>query len=314
LKKKSLFLLFLIFLCAPFFSEEKYEEVFYKAQKLQAAQCYKEAATEYKRYIFLSDYATVENLGQAYVELSRYYKSTASYDLALDYTHRAINIIYEDFYKHVVMSDYDSYLKTEKEFVLLQELYIQDINLLTLKAEKEDGWLEREQRILSYISFEQYSDKVRQFAYFALIKSDLDNWEWDRAKDNFETLVNLYPGLYSKEQIDLFNKLIEEQKKAKQKNPKLAVYLSIISGLGQTYAGNPKDGLNAFLLNGSLITACVFSIITQNYADVILFEAEMIVRFYRGNLYNAQMEAVKYNENQNNEYARKLTKIVEPEE
>ena len=297
--KKLLICTFLFSLFIPcLFAEEKYEKVFLNAQKLQAAECYKEAALEYKRYLFCADYAPLEHEDQAFIELSRYYHKTGDYTTAINYIKSAINIIKE---KNPSSAD-------------LEELYLEHIILLANKSTKDQDWLERDPSILGYINFPVYSQKVKKLAYISLIKSNLENWEWERAQKEFTDFTTLYPDLYTLEEIQKFNKLIEEQKNAKEKNPKLALYLSIIPGLGQTYAGNPKDGLNAFILNASLIAASTYSLITQNYADFILVEIELLIRFYKGNLANAEQEAVKYNLEQNEKYAHKMMEIVENSE
>ena len=94
--KKLLICTFLFSLFIPsLFAEEKYEKVFLNAQKLQAAECYKEAALEYKRYLFCADYAPLEHEDQAFIELSRYYHKTGDYTTAINYIKSAINIIKE---------------------------------------------------------------------------------------------------------------------------------------------------------------------------------------------------------------------------
>lgn len=288
-------LIFLLFLTVkPSFAAQGYDKIFFTGMALYQKGCEKEAVTEFKRYIFLKDYGDVNLFSVACTYVSIYYENHKMYDEALLYSNMTAREMSSRNLSPSVMEKY----------------YLRNLKLLSLKATKNEEWLERDETIHAYINFNRYTERVKQFAWIVLIKNDLENWEWDKALSNFEEFSQRFPNIYSEETQAEFKKQIDEIKKAKKKNPTTAAWLSILPGLGQVYAGNPKDGLNAFLLNGTLITATVFSIITQNYADVILVEAGLVVRFYRGNIYNAQMETIKYNKKLNDEYVDKITNLL----
>lgn len=92
---------------------------------------------------------------------------------------------------------------------------------------------------------------------------------------------------------------VEENKvelnKERKKSETLAVCLSIIPGLGQTYAGDWKDGLNAFILNGALFGVSAWSILSGDYLTFILIEMDPLFRYYRGNFINAKKRVRDWN-------------------
>lgn len=272
----------------------EYEQVFLNAKNLQDKQCYKEAVTEYKRYIFLQDYAPLKNLTEAYKQVAIYYLVNKEYNIAFDYIEKGINNVTEN----------------ENNQEELNNLYILDLQTISLDATQNKKWLISNPKLNAYLNFEKYQDSIKQFAYFILIKNDIENWEWENAKNHFDTMCLKYPSIYSQEQIDTFNQTIEKQKKQKYKNVKVAAFLSIIPGLGQMYSHNYKDALNSFLLNGSLIASCIFSAISSNYIDLILIEGRFLIRFYSGNFYNSQKETLIYNNNINLEYEKTLIDLI----
>jgi hypothetical protein len=76
----------------------------------------------------------------------------------------------------------------------------------------------------------------------------------------------------------------------------LAGYLSIMPGLGQLYAGDYLDSLNAFLLNGSLIALSVWSLCSLDFWTFSLLEFNPLIHFMQGNMYNAQKDVYEYNQ------------------
>jgi tetratricopeptide (TPR) repeat protein len=83
-----------------------------------------------------------------------------------------------------------------------------------------------------------------------------------------------------------------------RKNPHLAGWLSAaIPGLGQVYAGRPRNALMSFLLNGLFISAITMAIDKGHYETAAVlgfFE----IGFYTANIYNAINDAHKTNREQ----------------
>lgn len=83
---------------------------------------------------------------------------------------------------------------------------------------------------------------------------------------------------------------------APRKSEKLAKILSVIlPGAGQVYAGNWRDGLNAFVLNGALGFATVDAALDGHYMDAVLWATALFLRYYQGNYYRAEKAAAAFN-------------------
>ena len=91
----------------------------------------------------------------------------------------------------------------------------------------------------------------------------------------------------------------------------LAGYLSLFPGLGQLYAGDYKDSINAFLLNGSLIAVSVYSICTLDLWTFSLLEFNPLAHFMQGNIYNAQKDAYEYNRRFIDAHKKELLQIFD---
>ncbi len=76
---------------------------------------------------------------------------------------------------------------------------------------------------------------------------------------------------------------------------KVEVMSRIIPGAGQIYSGYCKDGINAFLLNGTLVTYTVKNIIEKQYFNAAAI-ALLLNNYYRGNIYNAKKAAKNHND------------------
>ena len=84
--------------------------------------------------------------------------------------------------------------------------------------------------------------------------------------------------------------------KAPRKSMRFAKFLSIIlPGVGQVYAGNWRDGLNAFVLNGALGFATVDAALDGHYMDAVLWATALFLRYYQGNYYRAEEAAAAFN-------------------
>ncbi|MEJ2662850.1 MAG: hypothetical protein P8107_02225 [Spirochaetia bacterium] len=106
-------------------------------------------------------------------------------------------------------------------------------------------------------------------------------------------------------------KLLARAQKLPYKSKELAYFLSmIIPGAGQTYAGDPVQGLNALLINGAAGTFTVYTAIDGYYLDAGLLFLYVFMRYYSGNLYHAQRLTVQYNRMLNKHMAQELLDLL----
>ena len=84
-------------------------------------------------------------------------------------------------------------------------------------------------------------------------------------------------------------------------------------GLGQMYAGDWRDGLNALILNGLALGFISNAIHRRDYRDAALISS-ISIRYYTGNIYNAEMDVRKYNKSLDRESAMRILRLVRVDE
>jgi hypothetical protein len=85
----------------------------------------------------------------------------------------------------------------------------------------------------------------------------------------------------------------------------------MLPGLGQIYAGNYSDGLNAFTLNMGTGYLVINSLFEERYLDVLIVYLPLFYRYYDGNRYNAEKEVLDYNTEQNVALENRVMRIFE---
>ena len=99
--------------------------------------------------------------------------------------------------------------------------------------------------------------------------------------------------------------ITKKDRSLRLKNPRTARLLSLLPGLGETYAGRPLFGLWAFLVNTGDTYLIVNAILQKHYLDAILVYTFLWQRFYAGSMANADRFAREYNE-------RKIAAVLNP--
>ena len=113
------------------------------------------------------------------------------------------------------------------------------------------------------------SARLRQRARFLRGVAYLYQFKWEQARLVFQTYFDEIPdAARAAAKIDA---LFSEAINLPQKSEKVARLLStFLPGLGQTYAGDWKNGLNALLLNGVLGYITLDAAIERDYDDALL--------------------------------------------
>ena len=117
---------------------------------------------------------------------------------------------------------------------------------------------------------------------------------------------------------DRLDTLFEAALNSPQKSTGVAKVLStILPGAGQIYAGDWRDGLNAFLLNGALGFLTIDAVFAEHYTDAVLWAGTFFLRYYRGNTFRAQEAARQFNLRASRQAAeallQRLQEIVDPQ-
>ncbi len=105
--------------------------------------------------------------------------------------------------------------------------------------------------------------------------------------------------------------------KIPQKSPELARWLSgLLPGAGQTYAGKPLVGLNAFAINGALGYLTISELVRKNYLQGLTIFSLFWNRYYFGGMINSKLMAEDFNRAQYDSALQMLMKtyLGEPPE
>ena len=132
-----------------------------------------------------------------------------------------------------------------------------------------------------------------------------------KKQKEFNSFTTTYPQAFSPEEYSIIQQNLDNIITFKPKKLEVARYLSLFPGLGQLYAADYKDSLNAFLLNGSLIALSVYSICTLDLWTFSLLEFDPLIRFMKGNIYNAQKDAHEYNTRHINAYTKEIMDLLD---
>ena len=153
------------------------------------------------------------------------------------------------------------------------------------------------------------SVQLRQRARFLRGVAYLYQFKWEQARLVFQTYFDEIPSAAgTAAEIDtLFLDALDRS----QRSEKVARLLStFLPGLGQTYAGDWKNGLNALLLNGVLGYVTLDAAIERDYDDALLSFFFLFYRYYTGNRYRAAEAAQTFNDRENRQHVEKILQAL----
>ena len=294
--------LILLFLSLSLFAEENllprkannYSDIFFYALTLYNEGAYEEAEVEFKRYLFMQNYAEGNYQSGAWSALAGLYEKKGNYSLAADCIQKALICMEND-------------KESQSQIDALRLVHIQ---YLEKAAASTDQYLSDNLFIFSYMNLPDFSDRIKQEAYTAAIVNAVSKGRIEYADKTFKQALELFPHAWNEEDKNTIQTGFEKLMAFKPKNQRLAGYLSFFPGLGQLYARDYKDSLNAFLLNGSLIALSAWSICTLDFWTFSLLEFNPLLHFMQGNIYNAQKDAYYYNLNKQNQLSKPILDTI----
>ena len=153
------------------------------------------------------------------------------------------------------------------------------------------------------------SARLRQRARFLRGVAYLYQFKSEQARLVFQAYFDEIPdAARAAAEIDA---LFSEAINLPQKSEKLARLLStFLPGLGQAYAGDWKNGLNALLLNGVLGYVTLDAAIERDYDDALLSFSFLSYRYYTGNRYRAAEAAQTFNDRESRRYVQKILQAL----
>ena len=159
------------------------------------------------------------------------------------------------------------------------------------------------------VNMQSQSARLHQRARFLRGIAYLYQFKWEQARSVFQTYFDEIPGASrTAAEIDaLFLAALNESQKSERTARLLSTFLP---GLGQTYAGDWKNGLNALLLNGVLGYITVDAAIERDYDDALLSFLFLFYRYYAGNRYRAAEAAQAFNDRENRQHVEKILQTL----
>lgn len=258
------------------------DDVLALADWLLEQKSYHEAITEYKRFIFFNPEGA--NAAYAFHKMGLAYRSGHKWEEAVDAL------------KASILATEDPKIADERRIVLATTL-IASGNYSLARLE-----------LLKVSETPLRPGSLYFYGIASLYMSD-----WDNARDAFGEFYSRYahgPATDRAEEIERVFVSVEPS----YKSARLARFLSaIVPGLGQIYAGDWRDGLNALALNGLAIGLIANTIHRKDYRDAALISS-ISIRYYTGNVYNAEVDVRKYNESLDRENAMKILQLVRADE
>ena len=159
------------------------------------------------------------------------------------------------------------------------------------------------------VDMQSQSVRLRQRARFLRGVAYLYQFKWEQARSVFQAYFDENPSAAgAAAEIDV---LFLDALNRSQKSEKAARMLStFLPGLGQTYAGDWKNGLNALLLNGVLGYITLDAAIERDYDDALLSFFFLFYRYYSGNRYRAVEAAQTFNDRENRRHVEKILQAL----
>lgn len=201
---------------------------------------------------------------------------------------------------------------------LTKELYLNKILILNDIGEYEKGIYEFEK--FKYLNFNGDSEILLQISLLykklgnfktsltyvdkAIKVKDLPFFIYDKLfklqgvlyamDDHWESAYSSFLKMNDKNQSQELIKIIESNNTIKYKNPKTAMFLSIVPGAGYYYTGNNQTALSSLLVNGLLAYATVSNIKNDNIG-MSLLTGVFSLSFYISNIQGAFKSAKNFN-------------------
>lgn len=255
--KKYIYILILFF-CSVSFSNDELARQYEYADKLFNDQNYFEAITEFKRLSFFDEknvYAYESNY-----KIGIAYKYGGFYDNSVSYLSRAIR----------TTKNIDERIQAEFQIVRCNILRKTTDRALQLLSQMEKDSV-----------YSNHQNEIHYWKGWSYMISD----RWDSAAESFANISD-----------DHELKILSEQVSNDKYSVTFARVISyILPGAGQFYTGNYLSGLMSLAWNVLWGYLTINSFIENRAFDGVAIGSLLWLRFYRGNIQNAEKLAVQKN-------------------
>jgi tetratricopeptide (TPR) repeat protein len=240
---------------------------------------YDEAITEYYRFLFFNrgnedSSGICSKMAFAYANLGEWEKAIAAVDKSI---RQALD---------------DS----------IREQRILDKAVIELAA---DGETNLKSMIKQIYSSTPYAN-IKCRAGMILLLTAVLNHNWQSAFVIYQALPD--SSRFDSEELEM---VLLETRKTNYKSSTAAILLSaIIPGAGQVYTGKWLAGLNALALNAGLGYLTADDLLAGNHGTGIFLFLFLFQRYYAGNIYQANSQAVEHNEAIDKNFEQEILRLL----
>lgn len=267
---KSIVIFFFLLTTPHFLQCQSSFQIAY-AESLASTKQFASAVTEFKRFIFFNP--RDNEVHRALTGLGNCYREEGEYDQALSYFQNSLAYARED-------SAYDAASL--------------EIALTYLQAGALDSGLLEVERILISNSTSSLIKRTLFVKFLALVKKH----NWDDALSAFHQYIQHDPSILSDSARFVIQTALIDARSSSAFSSEKAQWLStFLPGLGQLYAGDLKNGLNALALNAMLGCFVVSLLQSHAYFDGFTLFTGAFLRYYLGSRFRAGLIANERNEN-----------------
>jgi tetratricopeptide (TPR) repeat protein len=252
-------------------------------EELEENRDYDAAITEFKRFMFFhpgddQTFRAYYGMGRCYRELKDWQKSFAAFQAAL--------------------------------FSAPDEKTYGEISLSLADATFEAGKIEEGLLELDRITIGTQDQEAVRRAHFYKFIALVFRFHWKAAREayaHYRSLLEDGRGSSSSRAID---SLLTSGETMKYLSPSHATWLStFLPGLGQLYAGDLKNSLNALALNVSIAYLTYDVTLNRHYVEGALLFGSIFMRYYLGNRHHAGRLAAEENKRRNEMLAKEILRL-----
>ena len=234
-----------------------------EAKRLTLAGVSDEAVTEYKRYLFFNPDSPAVAV---YLLIAELYRDMGQLDNAQHALQSALAAAACDSLRDAI--------RIEKSIIeIVQRKYgTAQMELL---------------RIASFSAIPSLRDRAGLFLCIACISAG----EWDKALE-----ISSKGAASGDRSLCRIDSLLKKSPRFSRKSPAAAKWMStFLPGLGQGYAHDLPDGLNALAITAAAGFMTVHSIVYGYYQEAVFTDITLFWRYYNGNRWHASEAVERYN-------------------
>ncbi len=249
--------------------------------RLQKAGLFDEAITEYKRYIFFNSDRQDNEVAYAFGRMAIAYRTQGRLDDATE------------MFLNAIQAEGDEVRRDDWRVAL---------GVTEMSAGRYDL---ADFRLLKLEMFSSVAE-IRSRAAFLRGVCNLYMGRTDEATKAFQSFTDEGNPEARRLGAEIV-KVLSDRRSVQQKSPKVAVRLStVVPGLGQFYAEDWKNGINALGINFGTIYLVVHDLANRRFGDVFFDSTLLFWRFFSGNREGAAASAERFN----SEQGRRMVEMV----